>query len=228
MAEAPVANDAAADMALRLSRLLARFNLHPEEDLHPSWLPADWRARHRLAALRSEAGRAVLSDWLRASGRVPAGFDTAFDAEHKRLALLDARSLRLLAAYCGLGVHLPLWRQRGIGAELRRLARRLGPDAPAYVQQRMPQLQAFAMNPQPLLQRPRGAGRVVMRRGARLLLGLLQAEDAPAAERARLKLPRRLAQGELPQLSAAQRAELGELIHLSVLPERFPQWHWLF
>lgn len=227
MNAAPVAEDAD-KLALRLSRLLVRFNLHPEADLHPSWLPADWHARHRVAALRDEAGRAVLSDWLQTSGRVQPGFDTAFDAEHKRLVLLDARSLRLLAVYCGLGVHLPLWRHRGIGGELRRLARRLAPDAPAYVQQRMPPLSAFAMNPQPLLERPRGAGRVVMRRGARLLLGLLQADDAPAAERARLKLPRRLAQGELPRLSAVQRAELGELIHLSVLPERFPQWHWLF
>src|SRR5947199_333107 len=46
-------------------RLVLRYNLHPELDVHPSWLPAGWPARHRAVARFGPAGRAMLADALR-------------------------------------------------------------------------------------------------------------------------------------------------------------------
>jgi type III secretion protein K len=214
------------DHALRMARALTQFNLHPEVDLHPSWLPPAWPAPHRAPARFGPAARALLGDWVRRSLHAPAGYDTHFESANKRLALLDARSLRLLAVYCGLAVHRPLFKQRGVGTELRRQARRF--DAAAFAQDRMPDLPAFAMNPRAIEQRPRSAGRVIVRRGSRLLMALLAGEGEPVLRRTRLKLPRAAAQVELPVLNAAQRQQLAELIHLCIVPERLSPWDWLF
>jgi type III secretion protein K len=224
----PATTSSHSEPAVVMTRLLARFHLHPEAQLHPSWLPASWPARHRHVERFGVDGQAVLSTILQRRLPDAEGFDTDFAPPRKRLALLDGRDLRMLALYCGFATHRELLRERRVGPPLRRQLQRFGPEAANFVMHRMPELPAFQMNNASLLTRPMGAGRAIWRRGARLLLALV-AQDGPAVcERTRLKLPRSLAEGKLPALSPEQLAQLDELVQLSILPERLSSWHWLF
>jgi type III secretion protein K len=220
----------AAPGPMDLVRLVMRFNLHPEIDLHPSWLPANWPARHRSLARLGEAGRAVLANQLRRAQMPVSGTgDYNFDARLKRVALLDAAALRRLAAYVGFCVHLPLFRLRGgAGAQIRRQARRLDADAVDFVLDRVPQLTELHMDSDLLQQRPIATGRVVVDRGHRLLLGAAAAEGDAVLQRLRHKLPRRISNLGVPQLQPRQAQQLNELMLSCIVPERLPQWDWLF
>ncbi len=230
VAAAPPPPPAAAPGPMDLVRLVTRFNLHPEDGLHPSWLPADWPARHRAVARLGPAGREVLAAMLRhAQAPARAGTDYNFDSRLKRLALLDAASLRRLAAYLGLCAHLPLFRLRGgAGAQIRRQARRLDRDAAEFVLDRVPQLTELRMDAATLQQRPLATGRVVLDRGHRLLLGAAASESAAVLQRLRLKLPRRISALSVPALEPRQAQQLHELMLSCIVPERLPQWDWLF
>jgi type III secretion protein K len=220
----------AAPGPMDLVRLVMRFNLHPEIDLHPSWLPANWPARHRSLARLGEAGRAVLANQLRRAQMPVSGTgDYNFDARLKRVALLDAAALRRLAAYVGFCVHLPLFRLRGgAGAQIRRQARRLDADAVDFVLDRVPQLTELHMDSDLLQQRPIATGRVVVDRGHRLLLGAAAAEGDAVLQRLRHKLPRRISNLGVPHLQPRQTQQLNELMLSCIVPERLPQWDWLF
>lgn len=220
----------AAPGPMDLVRLVMRFNLHPEIDLHPSWLPANWPARHRAPARLGEAGRAVLANQLR-RGQMPGSGtgDYNFDARLKRVVLLDAAALRRLAAYLGFCVHLPLFRLRGgAGVQIRRQARRFDADAVDFVLDRVPQLTELRMDNAALLQRPMATGRVVIDRGYRLLLGAAAGEGDAVLQRLRHKLPRRISHLGVPLLQRHQAQQLNELMLSCIVPERLPQWDWLF
>lgn len=221
-----------AEPAHDLLRLVMRYNLHPELDLHPSWLPADWPARHRQVARLGVAGRGVLSDLLRrdgaGAGAAAGAARYSFDSRMSRLALIDGASLRRLAAYTGLCAHQPLLRQRGVGTQLRRQARRFDADAADFVIERMPHLSELRMNLSALQQRPQGAGRVVFDRGYRLLLAALAGEDAAILQRVQRKLPRRVAALSVPALAPRQAAQLQEVLLQCLIPERLAAWDWLF
>ncbi|HEX6706140.1 MAG TPA: type III secretion system protein [Albitalea sp.] len=209
-------------------RLVLRYNLHPELDLHPSWLPADWPARHRAVARFGPAGRALLAEALRRCGQLDAEPRFQFETRLARLALLDVPSLRRLALYTGFVAHQPLMRERSAaGDELRRQARRIDADAVDFVLDRMPHAAAFRMDTQPMQQRPLSTGRLVAARGHRLLLGALLSEGQ-ALRRVERKLPRRLGALPIPPLQPRQRRQLEELMLLGIVPDRLPQWDWLF
>ncbi|AKJ32079.1 SctK family type III secretion system sorting platform protein [Caldimonas brevitalea] len=210
-----------------LVRLVTRFNLHPELDLHPSWLPTSWPVRHRRVQRYGPGGQAVLAELLRR--RQPEGVDYNFDSRLKRLVLLDAASLRRLAAYCGLCAHLPLLRVRGgLAHQLRRQARRYDDDAVEFVLERVPQLTALKMSSTSLQERPIAAGRVIVNRGYRLLRSLVASEGEAVLQRLQHKLPRRVSLLPAPALQAQQQQQLVELLLLCIVPERVPQWDWLF
>ena len=211
-----------------LMRLVMRFNLHPELDLHPSWLPHDWPARHRQVMRLGAAGQGVLSDLLRRDGGAAAEPRYNFDSRMSRLALVDGASLRRLAAYTGLCAHKPLLRQRGVGAQLRRQARRLDRDAADFVTDRAPLLAELRMDAAALQRRPMAAGRVLMDRGYRLLLAALAGEGDVVLQQIRRKLPRRVAALAVPDLTERQAAQLRELVLECLIPERLPRWDWLF
>ena len=217
-----------------LVRLVMRFNLHPEADLHPSWLPANWPARHRSVARMGPAGRAVLAGLLR-HGQAPghpqphAAADYNFDSRLKRLALLDAASLRRLAAYLGFCAHLPLFKVRGgAGLQIRRQARRFDRDAVDFVLERVPQLTELRMDSAVVQQRPIATGRVVLDRGYRLLLGAAASEGEQVLQRLKHKLPRRISALSVPVFEPRQALQLNELMLSCIVPERLPQWDWLF
>lgn len=220
----------AAPGPMDLVRLVVRFNLHPGIDLHPSWLPADWPLHHRVPARLGEAGRAVLANQLRrAQGPAGGDADYNFDARFKRVALLDAAALRRLAAYLGFCVHLPLFRLRGgAGAQIRRQARRFDADAVDFVLDRVPMLTELRMDNAMLQQRPLSAGRVAIERGHRLLLASAAAEGEVVRRRLGHKLPRRISTLGAPPLQPRQLQQLHELMLSCILPERLPQWDWLF
>ena len=219
----------AAPGPMDLVRLVMRFNLHPEHDLHPSWLPAHWPAQHRVPARLGEGGRAVLADLLRRDQAPPSTADYNFDSRLKRLALLDARALRRLAAYLGFCAHLPLFRLRaGAGRQIRRQACRFDADAVDFVLDRVPQLSELRMNHSALEQRPIAAGRIVLERGHRLLLGAFAPEGEAVLRRLQHKLPRRVSSLALPQFEPRQARQLHELMLSCIVPERLPQWDWLF
>ncbi|AGU53189.1 hypothetical protein VAPA_2c06300 [Variovorax paradoxus B4] len=220
----------AAPGPMDLVRLVVRFNLHPEIDLHPSWLPAEWPAQHRVPARLGEAGRAVLAGQLRRGEGPASGIaDYNFDARLKRLALLDAAALRRLGAYLGFCVHLPLFRLRGAaGAQIRRQARRFDADAVEFLLERVPQITELRMDNAALQQRPFSIGRVVVDRGYRLLLATAAAEGEVVRRRLGHKLPRRISTLGAPSLQRRQLLQLNELMLSCIVPERLPQWDWLF
>ncbi|ADU39135.1 SctK family type III secretion system sorting platform protein [Variovorax paradoxus] len=212
-----------------LVRLVVRFNAHPEIDLHPSWLPAQWPARVRSPRRLGPAGRAVLCGLLRREQVLGAVPDYDFDSRLKRLALLDGDSLRRLAAYVGFCAHLPLFKVRGgAGYQIRRQARRFDADAVDFVLDRVPQPSELRMDTSNLQQRPIATGRVVVDRGYRLLLGAAAAEGELVLERLRHKLPHRISLLGVPALEPRQARQLNELMLSCIVPERLPQWDWLF
>lgn len=214
---------------LTLMRLIAHFNLHPEADLHPSWLPAEWPARHRHPVRWNAGGRAMLSALLRQRELSDAQPLFDFDARLARLALLDGAALRRLAFYTGLCVHLPLLKLRtDVGSALRRQAMRFDPEAVEFALDRVPVPTALRMDPAPLQQRPHGAGAVVVARGYRLLLAAAASAGETPLKRVQLKLPRRACAHGVPHLREAQLRQLDELMLSCIVPERLPQWDWLF
>ena len=226
-AVAAVPPPTAAANPLDLMRLVMRYNLHPQADLHSSWLPAAWPAPYRRMARFGPAGHEVLAALLAGEGATEP--DYRFDSRLKRLALFDAGSLRRLAMMVSLGVHLPLLRQRSpAGTQLRRQARRYDPGLLPFAFDRMPPLPGLRMDAKPLEQRPLAAGRLLVGRGYRLLLAALAPEGDEIVRRVRRKFPRRLAALSVPRLEPRQSLQLSELMLLCIVPERLPQWDWLF
>jgi len=215
-----------ASRELQLLRLATRLHLHPQQDLHPSWLPPEWPARHRQLQHLGPGGQAALADWLRPDMPV---VDLNAGTGLKRLLLMDGPSLRRLAIYCGLCAHAPLLRMRGAaGVQARRQARRIDRDAQQVVLERMPALSALRVNLGSIEQRPFAAGRVIVDRGYRLLFGAVASEGDAVLQRLQRKLPRRASRLRVLTLEARQTHQLNELMLMCIVPERLPQWDWLF
>lgn len=213
-------------------QLVMQHNLHPEAERHASWWPATWPVRHRRVARLGEGGRLVLADLLRHDDPTATAPRYNFEAPLARLALVDGASLRRLAAYLGLCAHQPLLRERRLGPVLRRQARRLDGDAAEFVLRRTPPLSELRLSVTRLQQHPSGAGRLVFDRGYRLLLATLRAAGTDGGDdtlaRVQRKLPRRVASLDVPVLDAPRAAQLREVLLQCLIPERLPQWDWLF
>ena len=218
--------------ATPLLRLVLQHNLHPEATLHASWLPSSWPARHRVTLRRLQPGaRSVLADVLRQQGVLASEPDYHFDSRRKRMLLLDPGALRRLAFYASLCAHAPLLRlprRDPVGKQLRRQARRYDADAVEFVLERAPRLSEIQMSSQALSERPWSCGRVLVERGARLLLALAASEGEATLERLRRKLPRRFSALEVPRLAPRQIVQLDELMLSCIVPERLAPWDWLF
>lgn len=213
---------------LDVVRLALRFNLHPEDGVHSSWLPPDWPPGRRLVSRFGAAGRVLLGKYLRQWGALDSSIQFDFDSRRRRLALLDGRSLRLLAAYCGLCAHKPLFDAVATSHDMHRLARRIDHDAARFVIARTPALTGLVLSKRLAPENPLALGTLVMDRGYRMLLGVLAVEGDAVLQRVLRKLPRRVASLKVPVFRSPKLEQVSELIFLCLIPERMPQWDWLF
>ena len=145
---------------------------------------------------------------------------------HERLVAQDAALARGLAEHD----EVVLWFSADwfCQAILLCLLARLDDDAVDFVLDRVPPLTELRFDLTALLQRPIAAGVVITQRGHRLLLGALASEGPLALQRVQRKLPRRVAALRVPQLAPRQLDQLRELMLACIVPERLPQWDWLF
>lgn len=214
--------------ALRALRARVRAATRPSLDAHASWWPPGWR-RHASPAW-GEGGHQAGSAWLRRTHAVPDAGQAAArpDGPIERLAWMDGPALRRLALFSGFIAHRDHFETPGLALELWRQARRLDPSLPDFALSRWPSCPALAMSPRALVQRPRAAGRMVVRRSYQLMLGLLAGQGDGLWRSARVKFPRAVAQAAPPALSPERRAVYEELLFMCALPERFGSWDWLF
>lgn len=224
----PTVSSEPRNRAMELVRLAVRFNLHPEDDFHPSWLPTDWPAAYRSRHRYGSGALPLLGRCLRERGALDDAIEFSFDSRVRRLALMDGASLRRLAAYCGLSTHKPLFKTRSTAAAMRRLADRIDPGAAEFVLKRAPDLTELVLNQRVVRANPAGVGRLVVDRGYRMLLGVLATEGNALLGRTLRKLPHRVSALSIPAFKPVHIGQLGELIFLCLIPERMSEWDWLF
>lgn len=225
---APVLLNEEVNGPMDLVRLAIEFNLHPERDFHASWLPADWPSAYRSVEDYGPAAQELLGKYLRRWGALDQYVDFGFDSRRRRLALMDGASLRRLAAYCGLCAHKAMFEIRSTEQQMHRLADRIDVDAAHFVLKRAPTLTSLVLNYRPARKHPTSTGLLVMDRGYRMLLGVVATEGDALLGRTLRKLPRRVSALKLPPFKPAQISQISELMFMCLIPERFPQWDWLF
>ena len=216
--------------AARALRARLAFAAAPSRDVHPSWLPANWPARYRRPGVLNASGQEALSAQLRAAYDL-GGLSSVFSrppSVAERLAWIDSKDLRRLALMCGFIAHRAQFETPHVALQLWRQARRIEPELARFALRRWPGSAALAMSEQRLLQRPLCVGRIVARRGYRLMLGCFASESAALMRRAQLKFPRYASASPIAPLPPTRQAVYLELVHMCVVPERFPQWDWLF
>jgi len=221
-------NTAAVERSSRVLRARLRAATRPSLDVHPSWWPPGWRTQGKIAL--GDGGHQASSTWLRRTHAVPDAAQAAArpDGPIERLAWMDGASLRRLALFAGFVAHRDHFETPGLALELWRQAKRLDPGLPDFALSRWPSCPALAMSPRALVQRPRAAGRMVVRRSYQLMLGLLASQGDGLWRSARVKFPRGVAQASPPVMSAERRLVYEELLFMCALPERFGSWDWLF
>lgn len=212
----------------RALRARLRAATRPSLDAHASWWPPGWRMRS--SGSLGDGGHQAASAWLRRIHAVPDAAQAAArpDLPVERLAWMDGPALRRLALVAGFVAHRDHFETPGLALEMWRQARRLDRGLPDFALSRWPSCPALAMSPRALVQRPRAAGRMVVRRSYQLLLGLLASQDEGLWRSARIRFPRSLAEGLPPAMPPERRRVYEELLFMCALPERFGSWDWLF
>ncbi|MGM9487402.1 type III secretion system protein [Ideonella sp. YS5] len=209
-------------------RARLRAATRPSLDAHASWWPPGWREHGPIRL--GEGGHQAASTWLRRTHAVPDAAEAATrpDSPVERLAWMDGRSLRRLALVAGFVAHRDHFETPGLALEMWRQAKRLDRGLPDFALSHWPSCPALAMSPRALVQRPRAAGRVVLRRGYQLMLGLLASEGQGLWRSTRIRFPRSVAQAGPPAMPPERRQVYEELLFMCALPERFGSWDWLF
>jgi len=213
---------------MELVRLAVRFNLHPEVGVHPSWLPESWPAGYRNLSRYNGSAQSLLGKYLMRWGALDDCIEFKFDSRIQRLALIDSASLRMVAAYCGLCAHKPLFEMVSTSHDMHRLAKRMGPDTAQFVLSRTPALTGLVLSKRLAPTNPLSLGSLVMNRGYRMLLGVFAAEGDRLLRRVVRKLPRRVSLLKIPAFRGPKVEQISELIFLCLVPEKVPQWDWLF
>lgn len=219
----------------RFARLIADFNLRPDEYVDPSWPLGIWPAPWNDMARFGERGKRVLARALLdkvglqpdAAGAVPADYD--FDGREKRLALLPRDAFEELAQLCGLCLHKSWLLSSDVtrGVE-KTLQLHFGSQTMAFVRKETPPFDAVSETLEPMRRYPKLVVQKIGARGARLLLDFIAPAGLPVFARTRLKLPRIADVQPAYRLGDDQRSELAELLFLCLIPERLRAWDWLF
>jgi type III secretion protein K len=216
------------DRSSRVLRARLRAATRPSLDAHVSWWPPGWRVHGAMAL--GAGGHQAGSTWLRRSHAVPDAAQAAArpDTPIERLAWMDGPSLRRLALFSGFVAHRDHFETPGLALEMWRQAKRLDRELPDFALSRWPSCPPLAMSPRALVQRPRAAGRMVVRRSYQLMLSLLATQGDGLWRSARVKFPRSVAQAAPPAMPPERRQVYEELLFMCALPERFGSWDWLF
>jgi len=207
-----------------LALAVCSFNARPQ--VHRSWFfetlpaigpspgPEVWRCHAAVTpALLFEAGPC---------------FDYDFRGRTKRLALLPADVLRRLTSMLGLWVHAKALLQPRLQPLREMLAKRVGAEDAAFVFSRLMQVRPPRVGVELDEARATRALVSVWRAGYAVLGGLLAGAGPAVLGRLRLKLPRRVAAAPAPPLLGSSAQRVKEVLLMCVLPERMPQWDWLF
>jgi hypothetical protein len=219
---------ATVDRSSRVLRARLRAATRPSLDAHVSWWPPGWRVHGAMAL--GAGGHQAGSTWLRRSHAVPDAAQAAArpDTPIERLAWMDGPALRRLALFSGFVAHRDHFETPGLALEMWRQAKRLDRELPDFALSRWPSCPPLAMSPRALVQRPRAAGRMVVRRSYQLMLSLLATQGDGLWRSARVKFPRSVAQAAPPAMPPERRQVYEELLFMCALPERFGSWDWLF
>ncbi|CAB3714578.1 bcscK [Trinickia soli] len=219
----------------RFARLIADFNLRPDEYVDPSWPLGIWPAPWNDMARFGDRGKRVLARALLdkvglqpdAAGAVPADYD--FGGREKRLALLPRDAFGELAKLCGLCLHKSWLLSSDVtrGVE-KTLQLHFGAQTMAFVRKETPPFDAVSETLEPMRRYPKLVVQKIGARGARLLLDFIAPAGLPVFARTRLKLPRIADVQPAYRLGDDQRSELAELLFLCLIPERLRAWDWLF
>lgn len=209
-------------------RMVCEFNLRPDTYLHVTRIPADWPAAYRHVSRFDDAGRRLIARHLLS---LHCAEQTDFDASTPlaRLALLPGAALEQLASYAGLLLHR-VWlrdalQQRRVRAEI---VGKLSADALELTLERAPEFGALGETLEPWRDDPAALPPLIRARGGRLLADFIGAAGDAVARRVTLKFNLAI-DSEAPYLlNHAQRDQLGELLFLFLIPERFATWDWLF
>ncbi|WP_227747035.1 SctK family type III secretion system sorting platform protein [Paraburkholderia franconis] len=209
-------------------RMVCEFNLRPDTYLHVTRIPADWPVAYRHISRFDDAGRRLIARHLLSLHRAER---TDFDASTPlaRLALLPGAALEQLASYAGLLLHR-VWlrdalQQRRVRAEI---VGKLSADALELTLERAPEFGALGETLEPWRDDPAALPALIRARGGRLLADFIGAAGEAVARRVTLKFNLAI-DSEAPYLlNSAQRDQLGELLFLFLIPERFATWDWLF
>lgn len=208
-----------------LQRLVCDFNLRPDSYMEPSWLPTHWPDRYRQQIDFKPRARAMLARRMLTSLGLDTAYDFDFTTHDKRIALIAPDALRRIAEYCGLCAHKVLLREQRMRHIREASARQFGKDVVQFVMERAPDM---AARYKALVPEPDAAVDKIRTRGYRMLLGVFAGAGGAVYGRARLKLPREVAEQGPQTLDAVKRQHVTELIILSVIPERISEWDWLF
>ncbi|MGN6315980.1 SctK family type III secretion system sorting platform protein [Trinickia sp.] len=219
----------------RFARLVAEFNLRPDQYVDPSWPLGIWPAPWNELSRFGERGKRVLARALfdkvglreDAAGALPADYD--FAERDKRLALLPRDAFEHLAQLCGLCLHKSWLSSDEVtrGVE-KALQLGFGPQTLSFVRKETPPFDAVSETLEPMRRYPKLVVQKIGARGARLLLDFIAPAGMPVFARTRLKLPRIADVQPAYRLNDAQRAEVAELLFLCLIPERLRAWDWLF
>jgi type III secretion protein K len=213
-----------ADHAALLARTVCSFNARPE--VHRSWLVEALPATSAYQGPEVWQCHAATTQTLLCDAQPCFDFD--FRGRTKRLALLPADVLRRLTSMLGLWVHARALQQPSLQPLREALAKRVGAEDAAFVFSRLMQVRPPRVGIELDIGRTTRALASVWRAGYAVLGGLFARAGSAVRGRLRLKLPRRIAAAPVPPLQAGSAQRAKEALLMCILPERLPQWDWLF
>lgn len=220
---------AIAEMSDRWAASLIEFNLLVARFAHQSWFPHEPAHTDAWRGLAGGLAEDRLSDWLLEELDLRGQMDWEMEAPQKRLWLLGSRDLARLSYDLSLAMHRD-WIARVIdGPRLRALHARVDHQAWRFVVEGTPAEGIRHRAPVVDFERTSEAAisELLQRDGAATLMSLLDPAWRAVCQRARLYFDR-LAVFDAMPLPTPRREQVLDLICAHLIPQRLPQWAWLF
>lgn len=213
----------------RWAACLIDFNVLVARFAHRSWFPPTVDELFGCHGVGGGLGELKSSEWLLEELDLWRQMDWGMEERQKRLWLLDLKDLERLSYDVSLAMHRD-WLARVIdGARVRELHSKIDPLAWRFVVEKVPADGVRHRSAVVDFERAL-AGEIaerLRRDGVSTLMSLLQPTWRPVCLRARLRFDR-MAAFEATGLTTSHCDQVLELICNHVIPQRLPQWAWLF